>query len=242
MHLNLVIILLGVPDMVEFKKRIPLKFSGNYRFSFYIKADSPNNNLEFKLLDSTANNVWWSNNRNFEFPPNWEKFVINKRDIQFAWGPVKDKELQKTEYLEFTIASYNGGKGSVSIDGLEFEEIPDQDTSIQSEYSSIENNHDIKNAFDGNSLTTWKSITDKPQEIIINFHHLKEYGGIVIDWEKYYNAEKFEILSSDDMLKWEKLYTVERGNPERNYIYFKNGESVYLKIKLIKSGGEKIWY
>jgi hypothetical protein len=113
------------------QKKIPLKFSGNYRFSFYIRADSPNNNLEFKLLDSTANNVWWSNNRNFEFPSVWKKFVINKRDIQFAWGPVKDKELQTTEYLEFTIASYNGGKGSVSIDGLEFEEIPDQDPSIQ---------------------------------------------------------------------------------------------------------------
>src|ERR1035437_5725153 len=168
------------------QKRIPLKFSGNYRFSFYIKADSPNNNLEFKLLDSTANNVWWSNNRNFEFPPNWEKFVINKRDIQFAWGPAKNKELQKTEYLEFTIASYNGGKGSVSIDGLEFEEIPDQDTLIQPDYSSAENNRDIKNAFDGSSLTTWKSITDKPQEIIINFKHLKDYGGIVIDWEKNY--------------------------------------------------------
>jgi hypothetical protein len=221
------------------QKKIPFKFSGNYRFSFYIRADSPNNNLEFKLLDSAANNVWWSNNRNFEFPSKWEKFVINKRDIQFAWGPGKDKELQKTEYLEFTIASYNGGKGSVSIDGLEFEEIPDQDSSVQYEYSSIENNREIKNAFDGNNLTTWKSITDKPQEIIINFHHLKEYGGLVIDWEKYYNAEKFEILSSDNMLKWEKLYTVKRGNPEKNYIYFKNGESVYLKIKLIKSDGNR---
>lgn len=221
------------------QKKIPLNFNGNYRFSFYIKADSPNNNFEFKLLDSTTNNVWWSNNHNFEFPPKWEKFVINKRDIQFAWGPAKDKELLKTEYLEFTIASYNGGKGSVSIDGLEFEEIPDRDLLVQTEYSSTENNRDLNNAFDGSNLTTWKSITDKPQEIIINFKHLKEYGGIVIDWEKYYNAEKFEILSSDNMLKWEKLYAVERGNPERNYIYLKNGESVYLKIKLIKSGGRR---
>lgn len=221
------------------QKRILLKFKGNYRFSFYIRADSPNNNLEFKLLDSTANNVWWSNNRNFEFPSEWKKFIINKRDIQFAWGPAKDRQLQKIEYLEFTIASYNGGKGSVSIDGLEFEELPDQDPSIKPSYSSLENNRNIKNAFDGNSLTTWKSLTDKPQEIIINFHDLKEYGGIIIDWEKYNNAEKFEILSSDNMLKWEKLYTVERGNPERNYIYIKNGESVYLKIKLIKCGGRR---
>jgi hypothetical protein len=41
------------------------------------------------------------------------------------------------------------------------------------------------------------------------------------------------------MMKWEKLYTVEHGNPERNYIYLKNRESVYLKIKLIKSGGRR---
>src|SRR4051812_12004218 len=34
----------------------------NYEFSFAIRGDAPTNTLEFKLIDSTGGNVWWSNN------------------------------------------------------------------------------------------------------------------------------------------------------------------------------------
>jgi archaellin len=221
------------------QKKMPFRFNGKCRFSFYIKGESPSNNLEFKLLDSSRNNVWWSNNRNFEFPLNWGKIVIYNRDIQFAWGPSKDKELTKTDYLEFTIASSNGGKGSVSISNLELEYILKQDSLIYTEYYADENNQNINKVFDIKNPTTWNSISNKPQDVIINFGQMKEYGGLVIDWEENYNAENFEILASDNKVKWEKLYSVNNGNPQSNYIPLKNGESIYLKIKLIRSKGSR---
>jgi len=66
----------------------------NYEFSFAIKGDAPTNTLEFKLIDSTGNNVWWSNNPNFVFPKDWTTITRKKRQISFAWGPTNDKDLK----------------------------------------------------------------------------------------------------------------------------------------------------
>src|SRR5450759_1149198 len=66
----------------------------NYEFSFAIKGDAPTNTLEFKLIDSTGSNVWWSNNSNFVFPKDWTTITRKKRQISFAWGPTNDKNLK----------------------------------------------------------------------------------------------------------------------------------------------------
>ncbi len=86
----------------------------NYEFTFYLKADSPANNLEIKFIDSTGNNVWWENNHNYEFPKDWKKITIKKRHISFAWGPTSDHNLKRIDRIEFTISSFVGGKGSQS--------------------------------------------------------------------------------------------------------------------------------
>lgn len=55
------------------QKVIPIEFPENYQFTFYLKAKSSNNNLEFKLIDASGENVWWMNNRNYEFRVEWRK-------------------------------------------------------------------------------------------------------------------------------------------------------------------------
>ncbi len=65
------------------------------------------------------------NNRNFEFPTSWKKFFIRKRNIQFAWGPTQNKDFKNFNYIEFTIASFTGGSGTIYLDELTFEEIID---------------------------------------------------------------------------------------------------------------------
>ena len=51
-----------------FQKCFSIDLPENYEFSFYIKAESPSNNFEIKFIDSSGDNVWWVNNRNFDFP------------------------------------------------------------------------------------------------------------------------------------------------------------------------------
>ena len=80
----------------------------NFEFTFYVRAESPANNFEIKFLDSTGNNVWWVNNRNFDFPGDWKQIKIRKRHIGFAWGPATDQSLRRIDRIEFTIASWVG--------------------------------------------------------------------------------------------------------------------------------------
>src|SRR6185437_8151270 len=60
---------------------LPLTLPDNYVFRFRVRGTLPRNNLEFKLLDSTGQNVWWSVRRNFRFGPGWTEVVIPRREI-----------------------------------------------------------------------------------------------------------------------------------------------------------------
>lgn len=106
------------------EKIVDMDIPRNYRFDFFIRGNSPRNNLEFKLIDKSGDNVWWRNQRNFEFPESWEQQSIKKRQIEFAWGPSADKILRHAYKLQYIIASFNGGKGTVYIDELTYQERP----------------------------------------------------------------------------------------------------------------------
>ncbi|MBK6914380.1 MAG: hypothetical protein IPH11_12275 [Ignavibacteriales bacterium] len=60
------------------QKFFPIDLTENFECTFYVKAESPSNNFEIKFIDSTGNNVWWVNNRNYDFPAEWKKIKIKK--------------------------------------------------------------------------------------------------------------------------------------------------------------------
>ena len=76
------------------EKLFPFNLPHNYKFAFSLKGNSPKNNLEFKLVDKSGDNVWWRNQRNYEFPYEWDKVIIKKKDIEFAWGPIGGGEVK----------------------------------------------------------------------------------------------------------------------------------------------------
>lgn len=97
---------------------VDLDVPANYEFSFSVRGESPTNTLEFKLVDPTSTNVWWSNNKNFVFSREWQTIARKKREICFAWGPLDGGEIRRVSAIEFAITAGSGGKGSVWIDDL----------------------------------------------------------------------------------------------------------------------------
>ncbi|MDD3892759.1 MAG: hypothetical protein PHE03_10715, partial [Bacteroidales bacterium] len=85
------------------QKWIAIDLPENYEFTFWIKAESPANNFEIKFIDSSGDNVWWVNNRNYDFPKEWTKIRIKKRHISFAWGPTENRDLKRIDRIEFTV-------------------------------------------------------------------------------------------------------------------------------------------
>lgn len=97
---------------------VNLEVPANYEFSFSVRGEAPSNTLEFKLVDPTGANVWWSNNQNFVFSPEWRTVARKKGEICFVWGPSNGGEIHRVSAVEFAITAGSGGKGSVWIDDL----------------------------------------------------------------------------------------------------------------------------
>ncbi len=218
------------------QKQFPLKFPSNFEFSFYLKADAPVNNLEFKLVDRSGDNVWWSIQRNFEFPRTWQKITVKKRYIDFAWGPIEDHALRSCDKIEFMISSTTGGKGSVYIDEFKFQETEVLGKSSRPALDASSNPEDIGLIIDRNDSTSWRSEAQPDsQEIVIDLKRNSEYGGLVIDWDALDYAKIYSIMISHDRQSWESAYQVSQGKGGRSYIYLRDQDSRYIQLKLTES-------
>ncbi|HEX3207845.1 MAG TPA: discoidin domain-containing protein [Geminicoccaceae bacterium] len=227
----------GNAGYVIARKKIDLPLPDDYAFSFYIRGDAPENNLELKLIDPSGQNVWWASLRHFEFPSQWRKVTIKKRHIEFAWGPDRS-ELKQVATLEIAVAAGRGGAGSVWIDQLSFAErdlgpydlTPDLKASTSAEGSRTEA------VLDGDPATEWHSGTvAEEQWLQFDFKKLREYGGLVIDWDGQDFARTYDIQVSDNERDWQNAFHVEAGNGGRDYIYLPETESRYLRLDLKQS-------
>lgn len=95
----------------------------NFEFSFWIRADGPQNDFEFKLMDPTGNSVWWVKKAAWTWPRTWTRMVIRRSQLVYAWGP--DRTLfPRSGSLQFGVAANAGGKGRVQIADFEYRELP----------------------------------------------------------------------------------------------------------------------
>ena len=121
----------GVSGYVGVQRDLPLDYPDNYAFAFRLKGEGTKNDLQFKLVDASGDNVWWATKPKFAMPGDWTAMTFRKRHIAKAWGPSEDKTLAHSAKLEFTLASGDGGKGSACFDALTFQALPPQDDSPQ---------------------------------------------------------------------------------------------------------------
>src|SRR5438477_1768181 len=156
-------------------RSLPLDLPPNYEISFYLRADAPVNHFQVKLTDESGENVWWFNRPDFEFPREWQRVTIKKRQIDFAWGPTKDRSLTHAARLEFVVAAgRSGGGGSLYISHLELRERPiapaTWPTPLVSASSYLGGGGPAL-VIDGQLATAWKSDPAKgaEQSLIVDF-------------------------------------------------------------------------
>src|SRR6266550_6196399 len=184
------------------------------------------------MIDSTGENVWWSNNPNFQFPKDWQTVTRKKRQISFAWGPTADKELKRFSAIEIAITAGSGGKGSIWLDDLVLTPL-EPDTRFypfpRVTASSQSSGYDIGRVMDTDQNSAWRSaalrvtptaadatsagaVPPGAETIDIDFQRRREFGGLVIGWEPGRRANSYEVQGSADGQKWQTLYTVNRSS------------------------------
>jgi hypothetical protein len=186
-------------------KAFALDLPANWQISFRIRAAAPVNNLELKLIDPTGENVWWINRRSFEFPRDWREVKTKKRQIEFAWGPAGGGEMKKVAAIEFAVTAGTGGKGTVWLDDLTFNELPPE------------------HPYDRTPI-----VTDTPGVRTLDFLEPREFGGLVLDWDA---TSHYAVDISDDGKTWTTIREVTSGNGGRDYLYLPETESRYLRVR-----------
>lgn len=224
------------------EKVFPFDLPNNYKFTFDLKGESPKNNLEFKLIDKTGDNVWWKNQRNFEFPSEWRKIIVRKRDIDFAWGPVGGGAVKSFDKIQIVIAAAEGGKGSIFLDELTIVEMPlPNDKSVTPNvYSSNPADVNLNFVCDDNLLTSWKSKSKLEKlSLTIDLQSVNEIGGLVIHWNEKDFATNYDVSISNDRVNWEKVSSYSKNNLSLKFIYLENTDTRYIRLNLNKSSRGK---
>jgi hypothetical protein len=219
------------------RKQVDWPLPDDYQFTFYIRGDAPENNLEIKFIDASGQNVWWASLRHFEFSQRWRKVTVKKRHIEFAWGPDRS-ELKEVAQIEFAIAAGRGGAGSVWIDQLSFAErdLEPYDLTPELKASTSAESSAPAAVLDGDPATSWHSGTvSEEQWLLIDFEKVREYGGLVIDWGDEDFATTYDVEISDDEREWQHAFRVEAGNGGRDYLYLPETDSRYLRLNLKRS-------
>jgi len=239
------------------RRDLKLTLPANYEFSFSIRGDAPVNTLEFKLIDPSGDNVWWSNQPGFVFPADWRNIVRKKRHITFAWGPLGGGDMKSVAGIEIAITAGTGGKGTVWLDDLVLTPLEPQGIyNLRPKVTSQSAlaGYAAARAMDGDNATSWRtsfplapnspvipakagthvaSADPRPGRgslLHIDFLKRREFGGLVIDWEKNRRPSSYSVSTSVDGAAWSQVYTMGQSTASRDYLYLPESDARYVDI------------
>jgi len=226
------------------RRALPLALPDNYELSFWIRGEAPVNTLQFKLVDASGENVWWLNRPDFTFPRDWQQIRVKKRQLEFAWGPIKDRTLRQSAAVEFVVSSgRDGGKGSIEIDELAIRDLPpEKDTHpppLASASSSL--GPPAQNALDARANTAWCSAPGKgvEQTFDVDLREPREFGGVVLDWQDGAAPQSYDVQFSDDRRSWRTVRRVRDGDGGRDPLDLPESETRYVRIAMHAARGDR---
>jgi len=230
----------GVSGYAGLTRELPIDYPDNYAFSFQLRGDSPRNDLQFKLVDDSGDNVWWVNKPRYDFPKTWTPVVYRQRHISRAWGPAPDPTLRHSRRVEFTIYNSVGGKGSVCFDQLTFRKLPPQDDSPligDASATAQESAGAAGAAIDDSATTAWRAKFDpaKPPQFTLDLRKPREFGGLVLDWLPREHASHYRIELSDDGAQWRTAREVTGADGGRDHIALPESEARFVRLTPLKA-------
>ncbi|HSY48589.1 MAG TPA: discoidin domain-containing protein [Thermoanaerobaculia bacterium] len=215
------------------RRKVNIDLPDNYRFAFRLRGETPPNTLEIKFIDPTGENVWWVRRVAWEFPRDWTEVVADKRNIEFAWGPSPNHVLTKIGAIEVTVTAASGGKGSVWLDRITFDELPVDASTPLLTATSAQAGQTADRAMDGRADTAWRSAGGGAQSLTIDFRTVREFGGLVVQWSGADFADDYDVATSADGKEWSLARRVRGGNGGRDYLQTPNAAARYVRFDLL---------
>jgi hypothetical protein len=214
------------------RKTVDLELPDNYEFTFRIRGEAPTENLEFKLVDASGDNVWWSPRRDFSFPHEWTTLRVRKRQVSFAWGPAGGGELKRAASIEIAVTAGSGGRGSVWISDFALTPLPPDrpyaGTPVASASSSLPGCGPAQ-ALSGQN-GGWHSDPGAAGDawLQLDFGERRELGGLAIEWNR--SAPAFEVLTSDDGAAWATGWPKRAVHGSRSFVRLPEAACRFVRV------------
>ncbi|HKQ56559.1 MAG TPA: discoidin domain-containing protein [Candidatus Eisenbacteria bacterium] len=224
------------------RRAVSLDLPADYVFRFRMRGNIPTNALEFKLVDSTGNNVWWYVRRDLEFPREWRTISTRKRQIRFAWGPAGGGEIRHVAAIEIAVTAGEGGAGSVWLDDFTLEPLAADSTMppVVARASSEAPGKSAARAVDGDRGTEWRPVaSDALPWIELDLGRPREFGGLDLRWAPDGQLTDYTVAFSLDSVTWTGADTVRAGNGGRDPLYLPESEARFVRVSALRPVGRR---
>ena len=216
------------------ERPLALRLPDNYEISFFMRGQGLPNDLQFKFVDASGDNVWWYRQRDVAPSADWQRITFKKRQVEFAWGPTRDRELREAASLELVMAAGQGGRGAIELDGLTIRELPLPPAVPPAPLASASTNAESAGLMlDGRLDTAWRSAPGAPaeQQIELDLGYEREFGGLILRWSDAF-AARYDVELSDDRVAWRAVRSVTEGNGGRDALLLPESSARYVRLRL----------
>lgn len=201
----------GVSGYAVMRRELPVAWPARFDLVARLKGRGAANDLQFKLVDDSGDNVWWMNHPKFALPTALAELKIRQRHIGFAWGPAADRTLRRTHSIEFVLAAAQGagggGKESLCLAGLALtERAPDP--------------------------AAWPEarLRSRPGAVEADFGVTREFNGVALRWPAGARPGRYELLASDDARHWRRLREVRMSDGGLDALFAPESEARHLRV------------
>jgi hypothetical protein len=199
----------AVSGYAVLRRALPVEWPAAFALRLRVKGRGAANDLQVKLVDASGDDVWWVNRPSFPLPGDFGDVTFRDRHFAFAWGPIVDRTLRRTETLELVVAARQGGRGGLCVSAVRVEE-REPDPAVWPD-----------------PLVSWHEGT-----LDLDYRRTRELNGIVVRWPGSARPEGYDVLASEDAQDWRLLRRIERSPGGFEAVFLPESEARYLRLRV----------
>ncbi len=201
----------------------------NYRFALRYRGDGPRNTLEFKLIDPSGENVWWAVDRDLQFPTEWSTNSMRRRHFSFAWGPSAGAPLAKLGAIEIAVTATQGGKGSVWLDELVYETLPQVEPKPVGAIVRTPEGDDLGRVAPDGSMQ-WSTRSGRSVDFV--FDGPVEFSGLELQWAEDMAPPLYEVQQSVNGVDFQPMGVVRASNGRGDTLFAPESEAWIIRLRV----------
>ncbi|MEQ1438512.1 discoidin domain-containing protein [Fontimonas sp. SYSU GA230001] len=221
----------GGSGFVVARKPLRARLPASWTVHFRLRGETAAQDLEVKLVDASGRNVWRHVIRPLAASARWRRYEIPSRRIEFAWGPSHDGALVELGAIEFALVATggDGGRGWLEIGDLRLI-ADDTGGPVLADASSARPGREAAQAL---THVGWKpQVHDASPWLQLDTQRVRDFGGVVIEWEEAAPSTGFRIRTSNTGRRWTTRYATDRAGGPRSYVALPDAKFRYLRLEL----------